>query len=383
MLGLGGLAFLLARHFLDAQGVSMRRFVMAACAAGLGIALSSGTAASAWASTTIVVGPGQSIQAAINAASPGDTVLIKPGVYHQSVQIRTDGITLRGSGAFSGGTVLVPPKSFPKTLCNIAMGPTGVCILAKSVNVKTGAVITPVNDDTVTGMLVTGFPANGVFGYGTNGLTVTRVTATNDGGYGISRFVSSRTLFADDVAIGNDEAGFYVGDSPQADTVVRDDQAYGNQFGIFVRHARHVLVTDNRVSGNCQGILVLDDGQSGGAGNAVIVDNRVLNNNKLCAKNEETPVSTQGGGILLLGATQTLVTYNFVAGNQGHQFNSGGIVVLSARAISQGSNPNYDTIAHNTAFHNHPADLRWDGSGIGVRFRANHCQTSVPSGLCH
>ena len=361
----------------------MRRFVIAACAAGLVIALSSGTAASAGASTTIVVGPGQSIQAAVNAASPGDTVLIKPGVYHQSVQIRTDGITLRGSGAFPGGTVLVPPKSFPKTVCNGAFGPTGVCILAKKVNTKTEAVITPVNDDTVTGMLVTGFPANGVFGYGTNGLTVTRVTATNDGGYGISRFVSSRTLFANDVAIGNDEAGFYVGDSPQANTVVRDDQAYGNQFGIFVRHARHVLVTDNHVSGNCQGILVLDDGQAGGAGNATIVGNSVINNNKFCAKSGDTPVNTQGGGILLLGATRTLVTYNFVAGNKGKQINSGGIVVLSAQALSHGSNPNFDTIARNTAFRNQPADLRWDGTGIGVRFKANHCQTSVPAGLCH
>ncbi len=361
----------------------MRRFVIAACAAGLVMALSSGTAASAWASKTIVVGPGQSIQAAVNAASPGDTVLIEPGVYHQSVQIRTDGITLRGSGAFPRGTVLVPPKSFPKTLCNGLFGPTGVCILAKNVNPKTAAVITRVNDDTVTGMLVTGFPANGVFGYGTNGLTVTRVTATNDGGYGISRFVSSRTLFANDTAIGNDEAGFYVGDSPQADTVVRDDQAYGNQFGIFIRHARHVLVTDNHVSGNCQGILVLDDGQPGGAGNATIVDNSVINNNKFCAKNEDTPVNTQGGGILLLGATRTLVSHNFVAGNKGKQFNSGGIVVLSAKALSHGSNPNFDTITRNTAFGNRPADLIWDGTGTGVRFRANACGRSVPAGFCH
>jgi hypothetical protein len=310
-------------------------------------------------------------------------VLIKPGVYHQSVQIRTDGITLRGSGAYYGGTVLVPPKSFPKTLCNGAFGPTGVCVLAKNVNPKTGAVITPVNDDTVTGMLVTGFPANGVFGYGTNDLTVTRVNATNDGGYGISRFVSSRTLFADDIAIGNSEAGFYVGDSPQADTVVRDDQAYGNQFGIFIRHARHVLVTDNRVSGNCEGVLVLDDGQPGGAGNAAIVGNSVVNNNKFCPKHGDSPVPFQGGGILLLGATHTLMTYNFVAGNKGHQFNSGGIVVLSAHAISHGSNPNFDTIARNTAFRNHPADLIWDGTGIGVRFKANDCQRSVPSGFCH
>jgi Right handed beta helix region len=362
----------------------MRRYVIAACAAGLGIALSLGTAASAWAwsSRTIVVGPGQSIQAAVNQASPGDTVLVKPGVYHQSVQIRTDGITLRGSGDFAGGTVLVPPKSVPKTLCNTVFGPTGVCILAKKVNLKTGAVIKRVSNDTVTALMVSGFPANGVFGYGTNGLTVTRVVAVNDGDYGISRFVSSRTLFAGDTAIGNHEAGFYVGDSPQADTVVRNDQAYGNQFGIFIRHARHVLVTQNRVSGNCQGILVLDDGQRGGAGNATIAENSVFRNNKFCPKNEDTPVATQGGGILLLGATRTLVARNSVAGNKGKQFNSGGIVVLSARQISGGSNPNFDTIARNTAFRDRPADLRWDGTGTGVRFLANQCATSVPSGLC-
>jgi nitrous oxidase accessory protein NosD len=363
----------------------MRRFVLAACAAGLAIALSSGTAASASASAsrTIVVGPGQSIQAAVNAARPGDTVLVRRGVYHQSVQIRTDGITLRGSGAFRGGTVLVPPKHFPHTLCNGAFGPTGVCILAKNVNPKTGAVITPVRNDTVTGLLVTGFPGNGVFGYGTDGLKVTRVVAVNDGGYGISRFVSSRTLFANDIAIGNEEAGFYVGDSPHADTVVRDDQAYGNQFGIFVRHARHVLVEDNFVSGNCQGIMILDDGQPGGAGNVTVLDNRVLSNNKFCAKHGDTPVNLQGGGILLFGATRTLVTHNNVAGNHGKQINSGGIVVASAHALTHGSNPNFDVISRNTAFHNRPADLIWDGTGIGVRFKANNCGTSIPRGLCH
>jgi len=357
--------------------------MVAACTAGLAMALSSGTAASAWATKTIVVGPGQSIQAAINQASPGDTVLIKPGVYHQSVQIRTDRITLRGSGAFRGGTVLVPPKVFPKTLCNGGFGPTGVCILAKNLNPKTGVVITPVRGDRVTGLRVTGFPGNGVFGYGADGMQVTRVVAVNDGGYGISRFVSSRTLFADDTAIGNHEAGFYVGDSPDADTVVRDDQAYGNLFGVFIRHARHVLVQDNRLSGNCQGILVLDDGQRGGAGNAAITHNSVFKNNKFCPKSGDTPVNFQGGGILLLGATRTLVSDNRVLGNSGKQLNSGGIVVLSAHALTHGSNPSFDTIADNTASRNHPADLIWDRTGTRVRFKANDCETSVPSGLCH
>jgi Right handed beta helix region len=364
----------------------MRRFLIALCAAALGIGLSavSATAASAWSSSVIVVWPGQSIQAAVNQASPGDTILIKPGVYHQSVQIRTDGITLRGSGDFWGGTVILPPKRIPNTLCNAQFGPTGICVLAKKVNVSTGAVITPVRYDTVTNLLVANFPeGNGVFGYGTDRLSVTWVTATNNGYYGISRFVSTRTVFANDTATGSGEAGFYVGDSPDANTVVRNDQAYGNQFGIFVRHARYVLVAGNQVSGNCQGILVLDDGQPGGAGNATVVDNWASNNNKYCPANEDTPVATQGGGILLLGATFTLVAHNSVFGNRGGQFNSGGIVVLSAKALTGGSNPNFDTITRNIAFGNHPADLRWDGTGIGVRFRANYCATSVPAGLCH
>ena len=42
----------------------------------------------------------------------------------------------------------------------------------------------------------------------------------------------------------------------------------------------------------------------------VIQHNRVFNNNKLCKANEDTPVTTKGGGILLLGATHTLVTRN-------------------------------------------------------------------------
>ena len=360
----------------------MRKSVIAACAAGLGIALISGTAASASTSNTIVVGPGQSIQAAVDRAHPGDTVRVKPGVYHQSVQIRKNGITLRGSGDFYGGTVIVPPKSIPKTLCNQAFGPTGICILAKKVDAKTGAVITPVRNDTVTALLVKGFPGNGVFGYGTVGMRVLRVAAINNGEYGISRFESRDTLFAHDIATGSNEAGFYVGDSPHADTVVRDNKAYGNALGIFIRHARHILVKDNRVSGNCQGILVLDDGQPGGAGNTGVVRNSVSKNNKFCPKSEEAP-PFQGGGILLLGATHTLVAHNGVFGNSGKQFNSGGIVVASAHALTKGSNPNFDTITHNTAFRNHPADLIWDGTGVGVRFKANHCGTSVPPGLCH
>ena len=133
----------------------MRKLLSAGFALGFGIALSVPAAAGATAGTTIVVSPGQSIQAAVNQAQPGDTVLVKPGVYHQAVLITTDGITLRGSGDFLGGTVIEPPPSPPHNLCNNPhiFGLTGVCIFAKQVNPKNGKVITPVYDDTVTGLL--------------------------------------------------------------------------------------------------------------------------------------------------------------------------------------------------------------------------------------
>lgn len=57
--------------------------------------------------------------------------------------------------------------------------------------------------------------------------------------------------------------------------------------------------------------------------------------------------------------------------------------MASAHALTHGSNPNFDTVVLNTAFHNHPPDLIWDGTGIGVRFAANACGTSLPPGMSH
>lgn len=363
----------------------MRRLVMSVCAITMAAGLSLAYAGSASASSSgiaakrIVIGPGQSIQKAVDNAKPGTTIVLKPGVYHQSVLIRKDRITLRGSGPRR--TVLKPPRHAPHNLCTAVFGETGICVLAQKVGPK-GKVFKTVRFDTISKLSVAGFRSNGVFGYGTVGLTVTHVTAINDGDYGISRFSSTTTQFTHDVAIGNHEAGFYVGDSPDADTVVRDDWATGNQFGIFVRHAREVLVAHNYVARNCQGILVLDDGQRGGAGSTLITRNVVVRNNKFCRKSGDTPINTKGGGILLLGATKTRVISNLVNDNAGGQLNSGGIVVVSAHSLSHGSNPNFDTIKDNTAHRNHPADLIWDGSGKGVKFVGNHCKTSLPPGLC-
>lgn len=361
----------------------MRRLIASVSVTAAGFVLSAGAAAgaSAAAPRTIVLGPGQSIQKAVDKAAPGTTIRIEAGVYHQSVVIRTDGITLSGAGDTAAGTILKPPAHIPDTACG-EFGPVGICVLAKSLNGGPGGQPIPVSGVTVAGLSVVGFPGEGVFGYGTSGLTVRNVTARNDGDYGISRFVSTKTVFVNDYATGNNEAGFYVGDSPHADTVLHNDRAWNNEFGVLIRHTHGVVVTDSVLRGNCQGITVLDDGLAGGAGNVVIAHNNVSANNRLCPVPEDLPRKIGGGGVLLLGATHTTVEHNSVYGNAGTRFNSGGIVVFSAAGVSGGSAPEFDRVVGNSAHNNSPADLIWDQTGTGNVFSGNHCTRSSPAGLC-
>src|SRR5581483_7665750 len=51
---------------------------------------------------TITVQPGGKIQAAVDAAHPGDTIIVSQGIYNEAVIIKQNNITLRGQ--LDGGT---------------------------------------------------------------------------------------------------------------------------------------------------------------------------------------------------------------------------------------------------------------------------------------
>lgn len=353
---------------------------------GLGVSLVfplgfGATSAAASGPHTFRVTPGHSIQAAIDAAHPGDTIVVEPGKYQESLQITTNDITLRGADASDRNTVIEPPATAPNNLCTqVNGGASGICVLGQVD--MTGNVLRNVEGVHIIGFTIKSFPADGVFGYGTNDLEVSQVSAFNDGYYGVSRFESTRTIFRDNSVAGNAEAGLYVGDSPDADTWVVNNKSWGNGFGVFVRHAHEVNVEGNTVWDNCVGILVLDDGQVGGAGNVTVSGNDVHGNNLVCPASGGPP--TSGGGIVLAGAVHTLVADNNVNNNNaGGTVASGGIVLLSVQMMNGGSAVIDDTVRGNDAHHNAPADILYDGSGLGNRFIDNECANSSPSGLCH
>ena len=75
---------------------------------------------------TKFVRPGQSIQAAIDVAHPGDRILVRPGTYAEQLTIDKDGIDLIGLGA-----TLVPPPFAAQNECSGLAGPrteAGICL---------------------------------------------------------------------------------------------------------------------------------------------------------------------------------------------------------------------------------------------------------------
>ena len=99
-----------------------------------------------------VVGPGESIQKAINAADPGDTIVVR-GVHREDVVIRKNGIKLRGVG---NAVIEAPVRARADSPCSKTFGPEAICVLG-DVNIKTA---------TLTGSRVR------------DGITISRTTRT-------------------------------------------------------------------------------------------------------------------------------------------------------------------------------------------------------------
>jgi hypothetical protein len=360
----------------------MKRYGRAGAATFVAVLACAGAAAPAGAATR-VVHPGQSIQAAIDAASAGDTIVVKPGTYREYLQIiDKDRITLRGQHAR-----LKAPSTPSTSLCDQDEpgSETGICVAGRvgpPVGENPPPVLRQAVRDRVTGFRISGFETNGVFGYGTRRLRIDRNRFVGNGEYGVFSNTSTRTRLERNVAVGNKgEAALYVGDSQGAHALVSRNQVVGNRgIGIFIRDASHGRVSHNRSSRNCAGIIVLGDAP-GPVAHWTLSFNRVGVNNRACPGNPdegESPLS--GLGIGLSGAQHVRVAHNRVLRNR-HLHKSpisGGIVVEKG---DMGTNPDDVLVSRNVALLNRPFDLKWDGSG-DVTFSKNVCQKGDPSRLC-
>lgn len=354
-----------------------------------------------------VVAPGESIQEAIEAARPGDTVVVRPGTYAENLEIRKEGLELLGSGA-----TLTVPDAPRTTACSFGQEGfvVGVCVTGEF-NEETFQAGELLADVKVEGFTIQGF-AMGIFAVATRNLELSHNTFMDNAEYGAFALLSTRSRFLYNFARNDGFAGYYIGDSPDADATVLGNSAQGHDLGLFFRSARGAQVVDNVFSLNCAGVLVDSDPEP--AGDLTLARNQIFDNDRFCGpqghedhegreeeyeqepneqqepgeqqepdeqQQEEEP-TISGVGILLAGARNVVVRRNNVWGNEpsGQADFAGGIVVISHPFT--GAAPRDILVTTNRSFDNLPADLVWDGTGTGIRFRGNHCGSSRPEGLC-
>jgi len=251
------------------------------------------------------------IQAAVDAARPGDLVLIAPGVYHQSVTVSTgrDRIVLRG---LDRNRVVLDGQN--------RLG-SGITIHADGVAVE---------NLTVRRYLVNGVVWTPSFGYGggraIQGWRGSYITAYDNGLYGVYAFGAEHGRFDHVYASGQPDSGMYIGDCNPCDALVIDSVAEHNQVGYEATNAsRDISVTHNVWRDNRVGLEIDSLRAEPGFPQevSVVADNQVVDNN-----NRGAPRSEEGGfgaGIVIDGGSSNQVADNLVSGHS-----EVGIVVLDS-----------------------------------------------------
>jgi parallel beta-helix repeat protein len=319
---------------------------------------------------------GGSIQAAVNAASPGFVILIEPGLYNEAIVVNKPGIVLIGT---ANGVIIQNPgdKENGITVTSKAKG-----FVLKNVTIKN-------------------FEENGVFLDHVNGFILSNVKVFDNGDYGLFPLFCTNGIIDHCEASGHSDTGIYVGQSSYVS--MSYNVAYANVNGLEVENSRNIIVNNNKSYNNVAGLIVvlLPGLDVKTASDILVYENNIYNNNHV---NFATPgegfesVIPSGVGILVLGTDKTLIRNNTVSGN-----NFTGIAVISTLVLGSLAglpssafsdiepNPDGNKIVRNVLHNNGSAppsglgfpgvDLLWDGSGSNNCWQLNIFNSSYPSPL--
>jgi parallel beta-helix repeat protein len=307
---------------------------------------------------TISVAAGSSIQAAVDQAGPGDTIVVEPGVYHESVTIKVPSVTLKGQGSGDARPILDGENRFENGVLATA-GPF-----------------------TIENLVVRNYLKNGVIVRGADGVIFRDLRTENTGEYGVFPVESANVLVERCVTSGVSDTGIYVGQS--RDIVIRDSEAFDNTSGIEIENTINAVVENNYLHDNSGGVLVflLPEHVSKENHHNVIRNNRIDNNNKPNTAPPEMIVSTVpvGTGVFIMAADDNEVTGNQITNN--HSF---GVAIANlTQALPKDSYFDVGIYSERNRVHANSfsgnggspdeevskaglpgADLLWDGTGDG------------------
>jgi plastocyanin len=294
------------------------------------------------------------IQNAVDAATPGDLVLVDKGVYVETVFVTTPSVTIRGVDR--NDVVLDGRFTFGN----------GIMVGADAVAIEN--------------MTARNYTLNGFFWTGVKGFRASYLTAYNNGDYGLYAFDATDGVFEHSYASGSPDAAFYVGQCFPCRVVL--DHVTGELSGLGysgTNSGGDMYILNSTFSRNKSGIAtttfdieLLPPGRQ-----TVIMGNVVTDNDaRSLATSFYATESLAGQGIVLAGTIDNRVERNYVHGNSGH-----GIVLLPL------NDRNYwpatgNVVRDNVVLDSGRADIAAAGLGtIGNCFEGNRFGSSLPWGL--
>ena len=170
------------------------------------------------------------IQAAVDAAAPGDLVLIAPGTYEEAVDVETENLTIRGLDRneviLDGGFELE----------------NGIRVLADGVAVEN--------------MTAQNYTTNGFFWTGVTGYRGSYLTAFRNGDYGVYAFDATKGQLEHIYASGSPDAGVYIGQCYPCDAVIDDVVSEYNGLGYSgTNSGGNLLIVNSTFRYNRAGIV--------------------------------------------------------------------------------------------------------------------------------
>ncbi len=231
------------------------------------------------------------IQAGVDAADPGDLVLVGPGVYKEAVQVVTPGITLRGTDR----NEVILDGEFTRD--------NGVFVVADGVAVEN--------------MTARSYMVNGFFWSGVTGYRGSYLTSIDNRVYGIYPFDSVDGLIEFSYASGSDDGGYYIGQCENCRAVLTDSVAERNGMAYSgTNSSGEIFIVNNVFRDNQSGVVpnTLDSELYPPVNSVYVGGNLIIDTGQPV---EEVPFNNvawapRGTGVALFGSVGSTIEKNTI-----------------------------------------------------------------------